>query len=304
MWEQPLDLSPSDARAVISFLEWNHLPENRVYAYQFFSDNCSSRVLSVLAQVFGDRLDAGCQNDEALGQTYREAIRPYIQGDPWLEAGIDFILGPRADRVMPPCGSSFLPDGLMAQLPLCRLDGKAFAGLRQELVPAQQPWFRAVNTPSLVHPSFWMFVVGVWSLFWSLRRAIQFKRGEETPRWERVVGKLVQPLAAVLGLLLLLMWVATDHRDTWANGNLVWASPLLFVLWWSRQRMPRFHQWIHRFLVVGIPLFLIMSIFATQFVSLMSACAAWAVWLSLDPWLEWPHVFKQPVLPKSRSTSQ
>ena len=304
IWEQPLDLSPSDARAVIAFLEWNHLPENRVYAYQFFSDNCSSRVLSVLAQVFGDRLDAGCQNDEALGQTYREAIRPYIQGDPWLEAGIDFILGPRADRVMPPCGSSFLPDGLMAQLPLCRLDGKAFVGLRQELVPAQQPWFRAVNTPSLVHPLFWMLVLGVWSLFWSLRRAIQFKRGEETPRWERVSGKLVLPLVSVLGLLLLLMWVATDHRDTWANGNLVWASPLLFVLWWSRQRMPRFHQWIHRFLVVGIPLFLIMSIFATQFVSLISAYAAWTVWLSLDPWLEWPHVFKQPVLPKSRSTSQ
>ena len=192
--------------AVISFLEWNHLPENRVYAYQFFSDNCSSRILSVLAQVFGDRLDAGCQNDEALGQTYREAIRPYIQGDPWLEAGIDFILGPRADRVMPPCGSSFLPDGLMAQLPLCRLDGKAFVGLRQELVPAQQPWFRAVNTPSLVHPLFWMLVLGVWSLFWSLRRAIQFKRGEETPRWERVSGKLVLPLVSVLGLLLLLMW--------------------------------------------------------------------------------------------------
>ena len=61
--------------------------------------------------VFGDRWDSECAEDAALGVTYREALRPYMHGDAWIETGIDLILGPRADRLMPPCGSSFLPDG-------------------------------------------------------------------------------------------------------------------------------------------------------------------------------------------------
>lgn len=302
--EQPLRLSPGDAKAVVSFLEWNHLPENRVYAYKFFSDNCSSRILSVLVDVFGNRFDANCNNDEAAGRTYREAIRPYIEGDPWLEAGIDFILGPRSDRKMPPCGSSFLPDGLLAQLPLCRLDGMPIAGAPIELVPAQMRWFRSVKTSPVGHPLFWVLVLGAWSLFWSLRRAMQIKNGLTVPRRERWIGKVVQPVAAILGFALLLMWVATDHRDTWGNGNLVWASPLIFVLWWSYQRKPRLHQWVHRLLVIGIPVFLILAIFVTQFVSLICVCIAWAVWLSLDPWLEWVQGFKKFTAPKSNSTSQ
>ena len=304
LFEQPLQLSPEDAKAMVAFLEWNHLPENRVYAYQFFSDNCSSRVLSLLQQVFGERFDAACQQDVALGTTYRQAIRPYIQEDAWLEAGIDFILGPRSDRLMPPCGSSFLPDGLMAQLPLMRLDGAAIAGPAQELVPPQRSWFRKATASILGHPVFWMLLLGMWSLGWSVRRAIQFKSGQEIPRRELLAGKAIQPLAAVLGLLLLLMWVATDHRDTWANWNLVWASPLLPFLWWSCRRRPRVHRWLHRLLVIGIPSCLILSIFAAQFVSLISTGAAWALWLSLDPWLEWSKFSNQLRGSNSRSTKQ
>ena len=300
--EQRLLLSAPDARAIAAFLEWNHLPENRVYAYQFFSDNCAFRVLSLLSEVLGDRLELGCENDPMLGSTYREAILPYIHEDSWLEAGIDLVLGPRADRVMPPCGSSFLPDGLMAQLTLLQLDGAPIAGDVTELVPPQRPWFRAAHLPIIGHPLLWVFMLVMWSLGWSIRRAIQFKRGQEIPRWERIVGKTVQLLAAVLGMLLLLMWVATDHRDTWANWNLIWASPLLPILWWSRINRPRVHQWIHRFLVIGIPAFLIVSIFAAQFVSLICTCAAWALWLSLDPWMGWSKFLQRPMA--SRSTNQ
>jgi hypothetical protein len=295
IFEQPLDLLPSDAQAVIGFLEWNHLPENRVYAYQFFSDNCSSRILSVLRSVFGNRFEAGCGSEGGKSQTFREAIRPYIQGDPWLEAGIDFILGPRSDQTMPPCGSSFLPDGLMQQLPLCRLDGQPIAGTPSELVPAQRPWFRSVGLSLFGHPFLWFALLSVWTLLWSLRRAIQMRNGKRTPRWELFLGKVIQPVAAVLGMSLLLMWFATDHRDTWANVNLVWASPLLIVLWYASGKKHRLHQWIHRLLVLSIPILLILAIFVMQHVSIISTVMAWTVWLSLDPWLSRFQKSKQSI---------
>ena len=60
-------------------LEWNALPENEVYAYVFFRDNCATKVIAVLEEVFGDRFDMCFPTDS----TYLEALRPYTSGHPW-----------------------------------------------------------------------------------------------------------------------------------------------------------------------------------------------------------------------------
>ena len=151
-----------------------------------------------------------------------------MHGDAWIETGIDFILGPRADRLMPPCGSSFLPDGLMQQLQNATLDGRSVAGPAEELLPPQRSWFRSVvYTPALAHPGLWCALVLIWTLVWSVRRLLSHRAGRVTSLRERRAGKAVQVLAGVLGLLLLAMWTLTDHRDTWGNWNMLWASPFL-----------------------------------------------------------------------------
>ena len=134
--EQPLALSPDDARALVAYLEWNYLPKTGFTPTSFSKTMCSSRVLTVLHAVFGDAGTAGAPPTLHSGVTYREALRPYMHGDAWIETGIDFILGPRADRLMPPCGSSFLPDGLMQQLQNATLDGRSVAGPAEESASA------------------------------------------------------------------------------------------------------------------------------------------------------------------------
>ena len=282
--EQPLALEPDDALALVAYLEWNHLPENRVYAYKFFEDNCSSRALKLLNGVFGERWDSGCANDAASGVTYRQAIRPYISGDEWIEAGIDFILGPRSDEVMPPCGSSFLPDGLMAQLPKGRLDGRAIAQEPSELLPPQRPWYRAVSLGAVSSPRFWAWMLLVWSFLWSVRRWMQHRSGAVVPRWERRLGKVVQLYAGTLGVLLSLMWMFTDHTDTWANWNLIWASPALLLLVRIKGGLKPWQKVTRWGLSVVILMFLLTLSIVPQFVSFISAMCAWSLWLSLDPW--------------------
>ena len=53
--EQVLNLSPEDVRALAAYLEWNAQPENATYAYDFFRDNCATKVIAVLTEVFGSR---------------------------------------------------------------------------------------------------------------------------------------------------------------------------------------------------------------------------------------------------------
>ena len=213
--EQPLDLAPADVQAMADYLAWNALPENRVYRYEFFGDNCSSRVLRVMEDVFGDRWDANCAADPGQNITFRRAIEPYIAGLGWVRVGIDFILGARADRPMAPCESSFLPDGLMAQLPLGTLDGRSIAGPGFELVPPENGWF--ARPPQPVVPP-WVVGLAILSL-----TAIGLKTGR---KW---LARLPLIPAAVLGVLLTLMWF-TDHSDTWWNAEMAWASPLLIGL--------------------------------------------------------------------------
>lgn len=283
--EQPLALSPEDARAVVEFLEWNYRPENRVYAYKFFEDNCSSRVLTVLDSAFGERWYASCEQDAARGITFREALRPYMHGDPWIEAGIDFILGPRADRPMPPCGSSFLPDGLMQQIQFGTLDGTPIAGTPVELLPPQRGWFRAVMPSVWTNPSLWLGLLTLWTSVAAVRRVLRFRAGSSVPRWERWIGKVALGVAGMLGVLLLSMWTLTDHQDTWANWNLVWASPLIALLPILRGQAKAWVRWTLSMVVVG---FLLLSNFVPQHISFTSLLMGWAVWLCLDPWrLPW-----------------
>jgi diaminopimelate epimerase len=183
--EQPLDLAPDEVRALAGYLKWNAHPENATYRYAFFGDNCSSRVLTVLAQVFGDRFEAGCRQDPALANatTYRQAEVPYSVGDAWVHAGIQLALGPRADRPMPPCGSSFLPDGLMAQIQYATLDGRPLAAAPTEYLPPEGTWHRTLPTRTLFHPlTFTLFLLAL-SLLSAASSLIPWRRSRlSSPR--------------------------------------------------------------------------------------------------------------------------
>ena len=138
-----------------------------------------------------------------------------------------------------------------------------------------------------LHPVFWAFVVLIWTSGWGIRRLVQSRNGMEPSRKERWAGKAVQSLAGLLGVLLLLMWTITDHQDTWANWNLIWASPFLALLAGLRRFKSHWADRLQFILALSILLFLIAGAFVPQFVSLVSACLAWSVWLTLDPW-KWP----------------
>ena len=49
VFEQELNLTAKEKQAVVDFLVWNAQPENRVYRYNFFFDNCATRVRDVIA---------------------------------------------------------------------------------------------------------------------------------------------------------------------------------------------------------------------------------------------------------------
>ena len=146
----------------------------------------------------------------------------------------------------------------------------------EELLPPQRSWFRSVvYTPALAHPVIWCALVLLWTLVWSVRRLLSHRAGCPISLRELCAGKAIQVLAGVLGLLLLAMWALTDHRDTWGNWNMLWASPLLPLLWFLPSG--RWLHWFRWILSVGVVGFLLLFIFVpNSFPTVPLSCCCWA----------------------------
>ena len=81
---QVLDLTPNEVQQVYDYLENNALPQNRDYKYDFFYDNCSTKLYEVLETVLGDRLIFD-NNFASNGYTQRELISQYTISQPWRD---------------------------------------------------------------------------------------------------------------------------------------------------------------------------------------------------------------------------
>ena len=230
--EQVLNLSQEDVRSLVTYLEWNAQPENQVYAYDFFRDNCATKIIAVLGAVFGDRFDAHCLPSDS---TYLEALRPYTAGHPWSAFGMELILGAEASSPMPSCGHSFLPDVLSRQLGVMTLDGEPLAFPMEVIFPNEGNWQSGIprGDKGRAAPPVFTWGWAVWMIFvlWLCGKdASAFRWGTRLSIWATGLA------AALLAILFLLMAAVTDHNDTWWNADLVWALGGFGMCWMAMRK--------------------------------------------------------------------
>nr|WKN38069.1 DUF4105 domain-containing protein [Tunicatimonas sp. TK19036] len=221
--EQVFNLNPTQTQALFDFLNINLLPENRFYLYDFFFDNCATRIPDALEDVLGHafQLDTTFIPDNER-MTFRELISVYLAPQPWGDFGIDLALGAPIDIKATPRQYMFLPDYLAEGLagskiiqqgqaePFVRSDEIILSGTKEVVPP-----------PEYTQPR-WIFTVlfGAFLLWAILTRRLK-------PSYWPDMSLLT--LYSLLGILLLLLWFATDHQATHDNWNLLWAHPLHLI---------------------------------------------------------------------------
>ncbi|MDA0882570.1 MAG: DUF4105 domain-containing protein [Bacteroidetes bacterium] len=221
--EQELIIELQDRQALLDALEKNYLPENRYYRYDFFFDNCCTRVRDMLKEVLGDELVF--PNPIAPeSMTFREMIESYQGHIPWGDFGIDLALGVPCDRYMEAEEDMFIPDYLMQHLGEAQFQGKTLCAQPKELVPLM---VNNLENKAFDWPYLLAILLMIASFVWAFRATTRTK---ERLWFDRVL--LV--FFGLIGVAVFLLWFATDHTITKINLNLVWASPLhllaLFLL--------------------------------------------------------------------------
>lgn len=95
VYEQELNLLPQEKEALFSILEKNYLPENRVYRYNYFYDNCATRPRDRIEESIMGVIDYKKNNST---QSFRDIMHEFTAGHEWAEFGIDICIGSDADK--------------------------------------------------------------------------------------------------------------------------------------------------------------------------------------------------------------
>jgi hypothetical protein len=216
---QPLSLPPETARAIADFLHENAKPENAYYRYDYYRDNCATRIRDVLDRFLDHRLSAASHAPTPL--TYRQHTERLTIDDPILYFALDLAMGPLIDQPLTEWEAMFLPAQVEAKVGQLKLPNG------DPLVQRRVVLFEAEREPELaVAPGFrwgWLAIgVGIggilYGLAWSRRRPARVVQA-------LLLGAL-GTLTGVLGSLLLVLWLLTDHEVTYWNQNV-----LLCPLW-------------------------------------------------------------------------
>lgn len=223
--EQVLRLTDAQKESMLQALKRNELPENKFYLYDFFYDNCSSRERDLLRKTLGDMLRLQGPSGKEYG-SYRSLIQPYLKVLPWTDFGIQLALGSPTDKQAGLEGAVFLPDHLHDVLAASEVQDN---GVWKPLVKDTRTLLDAPQaTPSA--SGFFSPWVAMW-LVLLVAAAISFLPFGKAHGF-RLFDTLLFGATGLLGVLLVLFWVMTDHEATYVNLNLIWALPthLIFAV--------------------------------------------------------------------------
>lgn len=251
--QQKLDLTYGEKIAIFEFLLKNAQPSNREYQYDFFLDNCATRIRDVLAVNLGSKLSYQDKQYAPFLYSFRELIQQRLHWNSWGSLGIDIALGAVIDRTANPWEHQFLPDYVFESLKSATItrNNKTSALIKKETT-INNPGPRARNTAFLLSPFFVFLVIALGIVYRTLRDSKQQKRS----RWLDTVLFFV---TGIVGVLLLVLWLATDHTATINNYNILWAFPvnLIFCTLLSK-KTPK--KWLSRYLSFLIILLILLVV--------------------------------------------
>lgn len=223
---QQLAMTPAQRLALLDFLRWNEQEANKFYRYDYYRDNCSTRLRDALDRALGGLL-AREMRTERTALTHRGETLRLVEGMGWTQAGMDVALGHPADVPMTTWEAAFVPMRLRDRLRTIRVPGPA--GTPVPLVAREEVLYESTRPPEAAAPP---LMLGRFAMGGALLALLLAGFGALAAHGFRaargafgVVGVLWALAPGLLGVALALAWGATRH-DFWdRNENLFQLGP-------------------------------------------------------------------------------
>lgn len=235
--EQKLNLTQTQKQRLYNYLINDYKPENRRYLYDFFYDNCATKIRDVVEiAIQSDITYSSLINTEP--KTFRQLIHEHVGINTWGSFGIDIALGSLVDRQATAREYMFLPKYISKSFSNAKISEAPL--VKSTNIIHQSKNNTGYNKPLLVSPLVILTLIGLFIIYLT-------RKDEKRQTRSRWLDSLLFGITGTIGVFLLLLWFATDHSTTGYNYNLLWAFPLNLVLmlqlFSSKQK-----KWVNSFL--------------------------------------------------------
>ncbi|MEY4627841.1 MAG: hypothetical protein RLZZ595_167 [Bacteroidota bacterium] len=250
--EQVLNLSDQEKKTIQKALFENLREENKNYKYDFFYDNCSTRLRDIIFKTkSANAFDPPSFVEQGL--TFRDHLHTYLDKAKmeWTKLGIDVLLGLDADKEMSTSNAMFLPEFLKQGASVALLGPNKLVSEEIVLLPDQQP--APDELPFWKMPLF-VFVVVALILFPSVGSISGVLLSVQS-----VLEKSIFMASGLLGFLLVFIWVGTDHQSMANNLNLVWAFPLNLILGFKTKHTPKWLKYYAKIYTAAVLVLLVAA---------------------------------------------
>ena len=215
--EQVLNFIPAEKISIHRALIENIKEENKFYMYDFFYDNCTTRLRDIIVKYHHPSPVLPAVMPTTY--TFRNAIHQYLDDNhkDWSKFGIDILLGAPTDAVMTNAQQEFLPENLLKALDSTK--NTTIVSTSKNLYVLGE----TNNKSSLFTP------LVLFSLFLLVFVFLSFFKNKNALNILSLLDSFLFFTVGLLGIILVLMWVGTDHIMTKNNYNLLWAWPMHIV---------------------------------------------------------------------------
>lgn len=220
---QKLDLTSSQYRQLRDYLLNEIKPENRDYRYDYYLNNCSTRVRDALDMALDGALSA--RTDTVTAElNFRDQTRRLTQMQFWYYLGLELALGSLVDRSVTRWDEMFIPmviaDEIAAMSLAANDAGNPLISVDTMLFTSAAPL--PPQTPTAVWYRYLFLGLLITGLAWLSGKFMP-------PVWLDALSQAWVLICATNGLILAAMWLFTDHEVARANANLLLFNPLVIL---------------------------------------------------------------------------
>ncbi len=254
--QQHINMSTEEKRVFMAALAESAKPENIVYRYNYFYNNCTTKARDIILGAVAGEKTVERTLSPADELTFRELIHEKTASHPWAAWGNDFLLGVLADVKTTIYEAEFIPDRLMTDFDytvVSDFDGKKHKLVDENVVVLKsgKP-YQGGMTDFPLSPLTSLLILAVVILLWSIFRLM----GKGQRLSFNYVDYGVCCLYAVPGILLTCM-IFSQHPTVSVNFQILIFNPFLF--WLAHPKCKVRRRW--EIILCCVVLFLLLGIF-------------------------------------------
>lgn len=254
VWQQTLNLNAEEKKKLLALLEENYLPQNRIYHYNFFYDNCATRPRDQIERAVQGTLEyADDMTSFQTGISFRDIVHQYTIGHSWARFGIDLCLGSQADKDITRRQMMFAPFYLKDFLAKAQL--KNAQGMERPLVSSEDHIIQSPQqtsteeAPSPLQTAFLLFTIVTIATAYGIYRRKSL--------W--LLDLLLFLAAGVAGCILAFLASFSQHPAVSPNYLLFLFHPLhLLCLPWMIKRVRKKEKSIYMWANIIVLTFFIL----------------------------------------------